>query len=327
MSKSHPQQWVINEAIERPDRHLVDSLGEFTTTQIADSGAPVGVIGPAIRRLAGGHEMCGPAVTVWTKPGDILFVLKATDMITGGDVLVVDGGGRTDAAVIGDIVGQTIADLGCVGLVVDGAVRDTDGLDDADLPSFARNAHPATGSNQGPGAINVTIQCGGVVVRPGDVIRGDASGLVVVPREHLESVLEMTRVVADRESRWRDAIAEGESLPSATGIDELIERLDEDRASPVIRNVVLGRLRPGVEPAAVEPALAAIVALRPDGLLDCRVGTDLRLRDGSWDFAITSDFVDEDAYRAYDREAEHNRVRRELFGPLCEEIVRVQFRT
>ena len=93
----------------------------------------------------------------------------------------------------------------------------------------------------------------------------------------------------------------------------------------VIRNVVLGRLRAGVELGAIEPALAAIAALRPEGLLDCRVGTDLRLRDESWDFAITSDFVDAAAYRAYDAEAEHNRIRREMFDPVCEEIARVQF--
>ena len=93
----------------------------------------------------------------------------------------------------------------------------------------------------------------------------------------------------------------------------------------MIRNVVLGRLRDGVDPAQVDPALAAIVALDPPGLLDCRVGRDLRLRDGSWDFAITSDFVDADAYRTYDAEAEHNRVRREMFAPLCADIVRVQF--
>ena len=93
----------------------------------------------------------------------------------------------------------------------------------------------------------------------------------------------------------------------------------------MIRNVVVGRLRDGVRRAAIEPALAAVVALDPPGLLDCRVGTDLRLRGGSWDFAITSDFVDEAAYRAYDQEAEHNRVRREVFVPLCVEIVRVQF--
>ena len=112
----------------------------------------------------------------------------------------------------------------------------------------------------------------------------------------------------------------------------------------MISNVVLGRPRDGVGPAEVEPALAAIVALDPPGLIDCRVGWDLRLRDESWGFAITSDptsvreadaarrrllgeeeAVDADAYRAYDREAEHNRVRRAMFAPLCAEIARVQF--
>jgi 4-hydroxy-4-methyl-2-oxoglutarate aldolase len=92
--------------------------------------------------------MCGPAVTVWTKPGDILMVLKAVDMVGGGDILVVDGGGRADAAVIGDIVGQTIADLGCVGLVVDGAVRDVDGLDAAECP---RSPERAPGHRVQPG--------------------------------------------------------------------------------------------------------------------------------------------------------------------------------
>lgn len=222
MSKSHPQQNVINEKIERPAAAAVAALREFSTTQIADSGAPVGVVAPGISWVAGGREVCGPAVTVWTKPGDILYVLKSVDMITDGDVLVIDGGGRQDAAVIGDIVGATIADLGCVGLVVDGAVRDLDGIDEAGLPTFARNAHPATGSNQGPGAINVAVQVGGVSVHPGDVIRGDSSGLVVVPREQLDAVVELTRAVAEREAGWRAAIAGGRRLPAATGIDDIL---------------------------------------------------------------------------------------------------------
>ena len=92
----------------------------------------------------------------------------------------------------------------------------------------------------------------------------------------------------------------------------------------MIRNVVVGRLRPGVDRADVEEALAAIVALRPPGCLDMRVGTDAGLRDGNWDFTITADFVDVDAYRRYDLEEEHNRIRRELFAPISEEIVRIQ---
>ena len=93
----------------------------------------------------------------------------------------------------------------------------------------------------------------------------------------------------------------------------------------MIRNVVVGRLLPGADPAAVQTALDAIVALPVQGCLDVRVGRDAGLRDGAWGFAITSDWVDADAYRAYDLDAEHDRVRAELFGPLCAEIARVQF--
>ena len=231
MSKSHPEQWTIREVAERPDRELVSALREFDTTQIADCGGPVAVVAPPLRHLAGGPQLCGPAVTVWTKPGDILYVLKAPDLIAPGDVLVIDGGGRADAAVIGDIAGRALADRGCDGLVVDGAIRDLDGLDAVGLPAFAVAVHPATGSNQGPGAINVVVQCGGVTVRPGDVIRGDASGLVVVPREHLAPVLALTREVAGREEGWRQAIAGGASLAAAAGIDDLISRLAPDRAA------------------------------------------------------------------------------------------------
>jgi regulator of RNase E activity RraA len=154
-------------------------------------------------------------------------------VVTAGDVLVVDGGARDDAAVIGDIGGQALADLGCAGLVVDGAIRDVDGLEETGLPTFARGAHPATGSAQGPGAINVTVQCGGVVVRPGDVVRADSSGIVVVPREHLAAVVDASRAVDERENTWRARIAAGQTLPAATGLDDLIASLRPGDEPPV----------------------------------------------------------------------------------------------
>lgn len=94
----------------------------------------------------------------------------------------------------------------------------------------------------------------------------------------------------------------------------------------MIRNIVVGRLRPGVELTAIQPGLDAVAALAIAGRTDCRVGTDLRLRDDPWDFAITADFVNEASYQAYDHDAEHNRVRAELFAPFCADFARVQFR-
>ena len=222
MSRGHAQQWTVVEAIERPPAEEVAALAGFATTQIADCGGPVGVVGPGLGRIAGGAEFCGPAVTVWTKPGDILFVLKIPDVTRPGDVVAVDGGGRADAAVLGDIISGALVRGGVVGVVVDGAVRDVEGIDEVGLPTFARGTHPATGSNEGPGAINVPVQVGGVVVHPGDVVRGDASGVVVVPREHLDTVIAMTRTVEQRELAWRQAVADGVSIAAATGADAVI---------------------------------------------------------------------------------------------------------
>jgi hypothetical protein len=95
----------------------------------------------------------------------------------------------------------------------------------------------------------------------------------------------------------------------------------------MIRNIVVGRVRAGVPREDVEKALAAIEALEPDGCLDMRTGVDAGLRPGNWSFSITADFVDEDAYVRYDLEEEHNRVRRELIAPICDDVARIQFRT
>jgi hypothetical protein len=100
----------------------------------------------------------------------------------------------------------------------------------------------------------------------------------------------------------------------------------------VIRNVVVGRLRAtdnpdqrAVDVAMLHQGLAGIAALQLPGLLAMNVGCDLGLRDGGWTFAITNDWQDADAYRGYDADQEHNRLRREIFAVICEEIARVQF--
>ena len=99
---------------------------------------------------------------------------------------------------------------------------------------------------------------------------------------------------------------------------------------PMIRNVVLGRLRAGgdrdEDSRALDQALAALAALPFEGLVDVHVGRDLGLREGGWDFAITSDWLDADAYRVYDLDPEHNRLRREEFARVCDHIARVQIR-
>ena len=73
----------------------------------------------------------------------------------------------------------------------------------------------------------MTVQVGGVTVHPGDVVRGDASGVVVVPREHVDEVVALTRAVDERESAWLETIRGGASLAAATGIDAVIQQKRE----------------------------------------------------------------------------------------------------
>ena len=95
----------------------------------------------------------------------------------------------------------------------------------------------------------------------------------------------------------------------------------------MIRNVVVGRVHDGVPAEEIEPALQALRDLTVSGVEFTLVaGLDLGLRDGSASYALTCDFVDEDAYRVYDADAEHNRIRAEMFAPISEVILRVQFR-
>ena len=93
----------------------------------------------------------------------------------------------------------------------------------------------------------------------------------------------------------------------------------------MIRNVVMGRLRPDADPGLLDRGLAGLRALRVEGMLSLECGRDAGLRDGNWDYAITADFVDADAYRRYDEDEEHNRLRSEAFGPVSEQVARVQF--
>ena len=99
----------------------------------------------------------------------------------------------------------------------------------------------------------------------------------------------------------------------------------------MIRNVVVGRLRRTEDPvqqaadaALLQEGLAGIAALRLPGMLSMSVGRNLGLRDGGWSFAITNDWQDAHAYRAYDADEEHNRLRREIFATICQDIARVQ---
>ncbi len=167
--------------------------------------------GGALRPRHRGGKLCGPALTVRTAPGDNLLVHKAIDLALPGDVIVVDGGGALDAALIGDIMTRYAVTRSVAGFVIDGAVRDTEELAMRDLPVYARGISPRGPSREGPGEINVAVSIGGTVVHPGDIVVGDADGLVFVPAAEAYDVLVAVNALLEKERKLLDSIAQGKA--------------------------------------------------------------------------------------------------------------------
>ncbi len=185
-SELHPGPgFRIRHAIERPDPALVQAFRGFEGPMISDLMNRLYTMRPAIQNMTDADlvPLVGPACTVKVFPGDNLMVHAALDVARPGDVLVIDAGGSHMNAVLGDLVSNKARHRGIAGIVVDGLVRDIDGIRAARIPVFGRGITPVGPLHRGPGEINFPIQCGGIVVRPGDLIFADNNGVVVVPLE------------------------------------------------------------------------------------------------------------------------------------------------
>src|SRR5215470_18792410 len=166
----------------RPDKKLVAELSQMVTPHLSDSMERLYAGGPQLRPMHNGAKLCGPAFTVRTAPGDNLLVHKAIDTARAGDVIVVDAGGFNDHAIIGELMSARAKQRGVAGMVIWGAIRDSAELGAGTYPVFASGVTHRGPYKNGPGEINVPIQMGGMPVSPGDIIVGDADGLVAVPQ-------------------------------------------------------------------------------------------------------------------------------------------------
>lgn len=155
----------------------------------------------SIKPLKEEYKICGPACTVQILANDNLIFLKGLQMAKPGNVLVVDAKGYEYNAIAGDFMIGVAKTLGLAGVVVDGTVRDIVEIKKLDFPVFCKGNTVAASGKGGIGEVNVPISCGGVVVYPGDIIVGDADGVVVVPQDRVAQVLELAlrKEQADRE--------------------------------------------------------------------------------------------------------------------------------
>lgn len=176
----------VRTTIDRPDGRIIEQLRSHSTADISDALNRMFTMSSNLHRIVGHGALAGPAVTVKVFPGDNLMLHKSLDVIQPGDVIVVDTSGSRRNAVIGDMVANKAKHRGAAGCIIDGMVRDVEGMREAGLTVFARGVTAFGPLHRGPGEVNYPVVCGGIVVNPGDVIVADDDGVVVVPRLYAE---------------------------------------------------------------------------------------------------------------------------------------------
>ncbi len=160
---------------------LVNKYRGIPVANISDSMNRMTAGGPRIMAMHAEGVMCGPALTVKTRPGDNLMVHKALDMAVEGDVIVVDAGGDCTNSIIGEIMLSIAAKKKLGGVVIDGAIRDYGSIKDGTFPVFAAGISHRGPYKDGPGEINVPVAIDGMVIEPGDLVIGDDDGILCVP--------------------------------------------------------------------------------------------------------------------------------------------------
>lgn len=174
-----------------PDKSLLAKFKELPAANVADIMGRSCAMHPRIHLM--NHLdgiMVGPALTVKARAGDNLFIHQALDMSQPGDILVVSNEEDQWRSLMGEIMfTYALYQRKLGGIVLDGPVRDVDALRKMPLPVYATGSTPGGPYKEGPGEINVPIACGGISVNPGDIILGDADGVIVIPLKDAPDIL------------------------------------------------------------------------------------------------------------------------------------------
>lgn len=202
--------------VNRPSKELMEQFHGLPSSNICDEMNRIGSVYEKIRPI-GKTSLVGPAFTVKEQLGDIMMFHKAIALAQPGDVIVVDGQqGSLVNALAGELMVLWAKSKGLAGLVIDGAIRDSDAICKLDFPVYAAGVTSKGPYKQGPGEINVPISCGGVVVTPGDIVVGDADGIVIIPAKDAETVLAKAKNKYQNELKIRELISKGAWAPEPT---------------------------------------------------------------------------------------------------------------
>lgn len=211
----------IYKAKNRPSRDLVDKIAKFSSATLHEAYDRRGSLPSVIKPITQGSNLTGPAVTVELRPGDNLMLHKAIYEAEEGDILVVDAKGFTEAGIWGDIMTCAAMQRGIKGLVVYGSVRDKKEIIESGFPVFSSGICIRGTIKAGPGFINKQIAVSDIIIEPGDVIRGDSDGVVVIKYSDLETVIVRAEEIEKKEEMVKMKLKEGLSTLEIYKFDAL----------------------------------------------------------------------------------------------------------
>jgi 4-hydroxy-4-methyl-2-oxoglutarate aldolase len=209
----------------RADKSLVRALGEIQTATLHEALGKRGALPHTIRPVWPESKFCGVALTVKSRPGDNLMLHKAVSLAQPGDVLVVDNDGFLEAGLWGEIITVAAMQKGIVGLVTNGAVRDTLPIRELGFPVFAAGISIKGTTKVVPGKINHPLSFEGVIINPGDIIVGDNDGIVAIPPAEAEKLLAAAHAKEESEAEVIRKIKQGQSTMTLLGFDEAYKHL------------------------------------------------------------------------------------------------------
>jgi 4-hydroxy-4-methyl-2-oxoglutarate aldolase len=190
---------VIIRNIERPDESLVRKLGEFGVATVHEAQGRTGLMLPYMRPVYLGAHLAGPAVTVYSHPGDNLMIHAALEQCRRGDVLVI-----TTKSESTDCQAHGIA-----GVVIEAGVCDVADITAMQFPVFSRAISSMGTVKETAGSVNIEIVCAGAIVHPGDIMVADTDGVVVVPRRDAAEVVHSSEERLAKEARNREQLKSG----------------------------------------------------------------------------------------------------------------------
>ncbi|CAH0284721.1 4-hydroxy-4-methyl-2-oxoglutarate aldolase/4-carboxy-4-hydroxy-2-oxoadipate aldolase [Arthrobacter sp. Bi83] len=193
----------VKTTIERPDADAVSRLAKFSSATIHEAQGRKGALSSKIKPIDRSMSFCGPATTVRCAPRDNLMLQVAIHYAEAGDVILAAAGEYEEAGTFGDVLGNAMKAKGLAGLVTDSGVRDTQDLIELGLPVFSGSVSIKGTVKETIGPINHPVVFGDEIIYPGDVLRGDADGVVVVRKDEIEEVIRLSQ---ERDDAERDLI-------------------------------------------------------------------------------------------------------------------------